>query len=115
MKTVTVGPNDSNQRLDKFIQKMIPSMPASLLQKLIRTKRIKVNGKRAQNAQILQPKDTIDLFIRDEFVAHIDNPDFSFMAAGNTLDIIYEDQNILLVNKAPGLVATKIRRNHQIH
>lgn len=79
-------------------------MPASLLQKLIRTKRIKVNGKRAHNAQILQPKDTIDLFIRDEFVAHIDNPDFSFMSAGNTLDIIYEDRNILLVNKTPGLV-----------
>ena len=47
MKTVIVGENDFNQRLDRFIQKMIPTMPASLLQKYIRTKRIKVKDRKS--------------------------------------------------------------------
>ena len=104
MKTVIVGENDFNQRLDRFIQKMIPTMPASLLQKYIRTKRIKVNGKRAQNSQILLKGDCIELFIRDEFVLPFENPALTFMASKNNLDVLYEDKHLLLVNKAPGLV-----------
>jgi 23S rRNA pseudouridine955/2504/2580 synthase len=104
MKKVIIGDNDFNQRLDRFIQKMIPAMPASLLQKYIRTKRIKVNGKRAKNSQILSNGDCIELFIRDEFVLPFENPALTFMASKNNLDVLYEDKHLLLVNKAPGLV-----------
>ena len=49
MKEFTIGQNDAGQRLDKFLGKAAPLLPASMMYKGIRTKRIKVNGKRAGN------------------------------------------------------------------
>ena len=46
MKEFTIGPNDAGQRLDRFLAKAVPLLPASLAQKYIRLKRIKCNGKR---------------------------------------------------------------------
>ena len=45
MKELTVGKNDAGQRLDRFVGKAVPLLPESLLQKYIRLKRIKLNGK----------------------------------------------------------------------
>ena len=104
MKTVTVNANDANQRIDKFLGKMFKTMPKSLVYKGIRKKRIKVNGKRCDIDYILREGDKIDLYINDEF---FDVPDerLSFLKIKEpSLEVVYEDQNIILMDKRPGVI-----------
>ncbi len=98
MREITIGPNDSGQRMDKFLLKAVPSLPQSLIYKYLRTKRIKCNGKRCENSSRLQVGDKIQLFIADEFFLDADDCR-AFLAASDTLNILYEDNNILLLNK----------------
>ena len=101
MKELTVGKNDAGQRLDKFITKTL-DLPTSLLYKSIRLKKIKVNRKRAENSQILLEGDTIQCFLSDEFFEKKVSKN-SFESITPHLDIIYEDENIMLLNKRPGV------------
>jgi 23S rRNA pseudouridine955/2504/2580 synthase len=103
MREITIGPNDSGQRMDKFLLKAVPSLPQSLIYKYLRTKRIKCNGKRCENSSRLQVGDKIQLFIADEFFLDADDRR-AFLAASDALNILYEDNNILLLNKPVGLV-----------
>ena len=103
MKEFTIGANDAGQRLDRFLAKAVPLLPASLAQKYIRLKRIKCNGGRAQRDLRLQAGDVLQLYINDEF---FDKPreDNAFLTvAVPKLNILYEDDHILLVDKRPGL------------
>ena len=67
MKELSVRANDAGQRLDRFVSKAVPLLPESLLQKYIRLKRIKLNGKGAKRDTRLQLGDTLQLYINDEF------------------------------------------------
>ena len=103
MKEITIGANDAGQRLDRFLSKAVPLLPASLAQKYIRLKRIKLNGGRAQRDSRLQAGDLLQLYINDEF---FDKPreDNAFLTvAVPKLQIVYEDEHILLADKRPGL------------
>ena len=103
MKEFTIGQNDAGQRLDRFLAKAVPLLPASLAQKYIRIKRIKCNGKRVDRDTRLQEGDVLQLYINDEF---FDKPreDNAYLTVANPkLNIVYEDENILLVDKRPGL------------
>ena len=103
MKELTIGANDSDQRLDRFLAKAVPLLPASLAQKYIRIKRIKLNGGRAERDTRLKTGDVLQLYINDEF---FDKPreDNAFLTvAAPKLNIVYEDDHILLVDKRPGL------------
>ena len=104
MKSIIIQSNDANQRLDKFLSKSFPNLPAALLYKYIRLKRIKVNGKRSQISSKLNEGDTVDMYIGDEF---FDKPAgrFDFLHASKKLDILYEDDNILLLDKRVGLLS----------
>ena len=101
MRELTIGKNDAGQRLDKFITKTL-DLPMSLLYKSIRLKKIKVNRKRAENNTILQEGDTIQCFLADEFFEKKAD-EHSFESISVKLDIIYEDENIMLLNKRPGV------------
>ena len=101
MRELIVGKNDAGQRLDKFITKTL-GLPMSLLYKSIRLKKIKVNRKRAENNTILFEGDTIQCFLADEFFEKKADK-HSFASISVHLDIIYEDENILLLNKRPGV------------
>ena len=68
MKEITVKQNDANQRLDRFVGKAVPLLPESLLQKYIRLKRIKLNGKGAKRDTRLAVGDVLQLYINDEFL-----------------------------------------------
>ena len=103
MRTLYVGKNDAGQRLDKFITKTLKAFPQSLLYKSIRTKKIKVNRKRTEPGYVLAEGDTVEMFIAEEFFAS-DASENAFMKLKPQLDIIYEDENIMLVNKQPGLI-----------
>lgn len=102
MKTFTIAENDANQRLDKFLQKAAPLLPKSLLYKSLRTKRIKLNGKRADISTRLSTGDVVSLYLNDEFFSP-DKAAYDFLSAPPDLSILYEDENILLINKPAGL------------
>ena len=103
MKELTIGTNDAGQRLDRFLGKAVPLLPASLAQKYIRIKRIKLNGGRAERDTRLSAGDVLQLYINDEF---FDKPreDNAFLTVATPkLNIVYEDEHILLADKRPGL------------
>ena len=104
MKELTVRQNDAGQRLDRFVGKAVPLLPESLLQKYIRLKRIKLNGKGAKRDTRLKVGDTLQLYINDEFFEK-PREENSYLKVGTPrLDIVYEDENILLVDKKPGVL-----------
>lgn len=102
MRTVKITKNDSGQRLDKFLSKRFKTMPKSLMYKYLRTKYIKLNGKKASPETFLSEGDELTLYIRDEFFERQSRPEF--MKAGRLTDIVYEDDNILIVDKKVGVI-----------
>ena len=104
MKELTIGKNDAGQRLDRFISKSLPLLPPALMQKYIRIKRIKLNGARAQRDTRLKEGDVLQLYINDEFFDQPREENLFLTLFRPSLDIIYEDENIMLLNKRPGLV-----------
>ncbi|MCQ2419418.1 MAG: RluA family pseudouridine synthase [Clostridia bacterium] len=102
MKEFTIGQNDAGQRLDRFIAKTVPLLPASLSQKYIRLKRIKINGKRAERDTRLAVNDVIQMYINDEFFDTPKEENAYLTVAVPKLSLVYEDENILLVDKKPG-------------
>ena len=103
MRTLYIKENDAGQRLDKFLSKAVKALPKSLMYKSIRTKKIKVNRKRTEIGYILQPGDTVELFLAEEFFES-DAAERSFTRLTPHLDIIYEDENIMLLEKQPGMI-----------
>lgn len=102
MKEFTINKNDSGQRVDKFIEKAVPLLPKNLMYKYIRTKRIKLNGKRCEISTRLCENDLMQLYIGDEFFET--SPDRVFMSVPADISVVYEDENILLCDKKNGLV-----------
>ena len=104
MRELIIGKNDAGARLDRFVSKALPLLPPALLQKYIRIKRIKVNGGRAQRDQRLTEGDVVQLYINDEFFDKPSEENMFLTLFKPQVDIVYEDENLLLVNKRPGLV-----------
>ncbi len=103
MKEFNITKNDASLRLDKFITKVCPTLPSSLMFKYIRTKRIKVNGKRAEISTRLAENDVVSAYINDEFFTPVALK-YDFLSAPTKFDIVYEDENILLADKKQGLL-----------
>lgn len=103
MKKISVNKNDAGNRLDKFINKCFPNIPYSLLYKYIRKKRIKVNGKKEDISYRLKENDILELYINDELLEK-PNKSSDFKAASEDIEIIYEDDNIMIINKKAGLI-----------
>jgi len=104
MKEFTIGKNDAGQRLDRWLAKAVPLLPAPLAQKYIRLKRVKLNGKGAKRDTRLNLGDTLQLYINDEFF-DTPTPENAFLTIVNPqLDLLYEDENLILANKRPGLL-----------
>ena len=104
MKEFTIGKNDAGQRLDRWLAKTLPLLPAPLAQKYIRLKRVKVNGKGSKRDVRLAVGDVLQLYINDEFF-ETPNRENAFLSVFKPqLDIVYEDEHILLLNKRPGVL-----------
>lgn len=101
--TVTITKNDAGQRLDKFLTKIYRNLPMALLYKAIRKKDIRLNGKRCEASSRLNEGDEIYLFLPDDAL-EIAPPTYEFMHASKQLDIVYEDEHVLLLNKKAGLL-----------
>ncbi|MBQ8974671.1 MAG: RluA family pseudouridine synthase, partial [Oscillospiraceae bacterium] len=104
MKEFTVNKNDSGQRLDRFVGKAVPLLPSSLTQKYIRLKRIKVNGKGSKRDYKLAEGDIIQMYINDEFFEKPSEDNAYLRITKPDIDIVYEDENVILVNKPAGVL-----------
>ncbi len=98
-----IGANDAGQRLDKFLTKAYPNLPQSMLYKSIRKKDIKLNGKRCEISTRLQEGDMLSMYLKDEFFQQ-EPKEYDFLKAPNKLNIVYEDENLMLLDKQPGLI-----------
>ena len=102
MKEIIIANNDAGQRVDRFLMKAFPALPKSYLYKAVRNKKIKVNRRRCEISQRLNEGDSVLLFIDPRFLqASQDKRDFLQVPAA--LDVIYEDDNILVIDKPRGL------------
>ncbi|MBE6694392.1 MAG: RluA family pseudouridine synthase [Ruminococcaceae bacterium] len=104
MRILTIKKNDAGQRLDKFLSKAVKGLPTSLMYKYIRTKKIKVNRARTEQKYILCEGDEVQLFIKDEFFDLPSKDDSALASIRPKLDIVYEDENVMLLNKRPGVL-----------
>ena len=112
MRTLTIGQNDAGQRLDKFLTKALPRLPKSLLYKSIRIKKIKVNRKRATPEQILSVGDELQLFLPDDLFDRTGDADTAseLSRIRGDLPILYEDGNLILLDKRPGIAVHEDER-----
>lgn len=104
MKQVVVNKNAAGQRIDRFLTKTYPQLSQGFICKTIRKKDIKVNGKRTEANYKLTEGDVITLYVKDELFEKKKLSDDDFLKTDGELCVIYEDENIILVDKAPGLV-----------
>lgn len=102
-KELTIGENDGGQRLDKFLTKAFPNLPQAVLYKCIRQKDVKLNGARCRPESRLRAGDRLSLYWQEEFFRQAPR-EYDFLKAPAKLNIVYEDENILLLDKKPGLI-----------
>ncbi|MCD8026445.1 MAG: RluA family pseudouridine synthase [Clostridiales bacterium] len=112
MRTVEIKKNDSGQRLDKFLQKRFKTLPKSLMYKYIRKKCIKLNGKKCDINAMLCEGDVLTFYIKDEFFENDEKESYEFLKAPKKLDIVYEDDNIILIDKKPGIIVHPDKNYH---
>ena len=104
MKTIKIKENDVGIRIDKFIRKLYQNFSLSLIYKLLRTKKIKVNGKKIDIDYKLQLNDTIEILSFENLSNKNVLPNQPFLKSKNELKIAYEDDNLLIINKPKKLL-----------
>lgn len=102
MKRFIIDKNNSNRRLDKFMQSVMTNAPASETYKSLRKKKVRVNGKHTDGAYRLCDGDEVCMYINDEFFAS-DKAEFGWINASRDIDVVYEDDNIIIANKPSGM------------
>ena len=112
MRELTISKNDGNQRLDKFLQKRFRTMPKSLMYKYIRKKCVKLNGKKCEPDAFVYEGDVLTFYIKDEFFEASQEKHYDFLKAPAKLNIVYEDENLLLLDKKPGLIVHPDKNYH---
>ncbi len=103
MKEITITSKESGQRIDKYIRKLLNDAPLSYIYRLFRVKDIKVNGKKADISYILKENDIVRIFVTDDKLKEFSSSKPIEKIKG-TLNIIYEDENILIINKPRGIL-----------
>lgn len=108
MKLITVSANEAGQRMDKLLGKFLKEAPKSFLYKMMRKKNITLNGKKVQGNEILREGDEIKLFFSEETLKKFQGETPAVQEIPKKkLDIVYEDANILLINKPAGMLSQK--------
>ena len=108
MKQIIIKEGDSGQRLDKYLGKYLKEAPKSFLYKMMRKKNITLNGKKAQGNEILKAMDEIRLFLAPETIEKFQGEEKK--GVYRKLDIPYEDDQVLFVNKPAGILSQKASR-----
>lgn len=103
MRFLKIGENDDQQRLDRYLGKILPNAPRSMLHKMIRTKKIKVNRKTARAEQVLSQGDEVEIYLYEE-VLHPFEKKHIAKSSRLSLSYVYEDENIALIDKEAGVL-----------
>lgn len=106
MQQIIMNENQAGQRLDKMLAKYLKEAPKSFLYKMLRKKNITLNGKKAAGNEILAVGDEVKLFLSDDTIGKFSGSG-SIQLTQETLSIIYEDENVLLINKPTGMLSQK--------
>lgn len=113
MREIIIRENEAGQRLDKFLAKLLKEAPMSFFYKMLRKKNIVLNGKKASGSEKLVLGDSVKLFLSDEtfekFAGTVSLPSDEDIPAIE-LDIIYEDEDILMMNKPAGMLSQKAEK-----
>lgn len=105
MKPFTIGYNDQNQRLDKFMKKVMPSATPGTVYQSLRKKKVRLNGKRVTDGSLrLSEGDRLELYINDEFFGKSSTPPL-WQNLTPRLSVVYEDAHILIMNKPAGMLS----------
>ena len=114
MRQLTVHKNDENQRLDKYLKKYLKEAPGSFIYKMLRKKNIVLNGKKADGTEKLIAGDEIKLFFAEETLQKFTGEDTSapvLQFPQKDLHILFEDEDVLLINKPAGELSQKAEAN----
>ena len=109
MQSIIVSKNEANQRLDKLLAKYLNKAPKSFLYKMLRKKNITLNGKKADGSEKLVESDEIKLFLAEETIVKFS--EVLVEEVEERIQIIYEDENILLINKEVGMLSQKAEKS----
>ena len=104
MKEFQITENEAGQRFDKYLAKLLRNAPKSFFYKMLRKKNITLNGRKATGNEKLNTGDQIRLFLSDETFSKFSQQEQTARAVTD-LDIIYEDTDILLINKPTGMLS----------
>lgn len=115
MKEYTITANEANQRLDKYLRKLLPGAPAGFLYKMLRKKSIVCNGAKAAGGELLQRGDRVKLFLSDDTILKFSREDEALHAEYEALrklpmkglKIVYEDADILAADKPYNMLSQK--------
>lgn len=111
MKSIIASAKDSNLKIEKYLQAMFPGLTYGAMQKALRKRDIKVNGVRVEKDYTVRPGDKLDIYITDDLLLGLRNkpsPDYR-----KYFSVVYEDENILLVNKEQGVPVHPDRKSSQ--
>ena len=103
MKKLIIDENHANQRIDKYLKKLVCQAPSQLIYKMLRKKDVKVNGKKVKENYILQNHDVVELFLYEDKFQEYTKPQTIFDLKIE-FDVLYEDEHILIVGKPAGLL-----------
>ena len=117
MQKITVSSNEAGQRLDKLLGKYLSNAPMSFVYKMLRKKNIKLNGKKAQGNEKLTKGDQVEVFLSDDTWQKFAGAPGAekqlpadlarAMKSSIRLSVIYEDPDILILNKPSGMLSQK--------
>lgn len=114
MKEIVINENEAGQRLDKFLGKLLKEAPASFYYKMLRKKNIVLNGKKATGNEKLTAGDSVKLFLSDEtfekFAGKQQTKDPVVSVPHISLEIVYEDHDVLAINKPAGMLSQKAKK-----
>lgn len=109
MKEIYISDNEANQRLDKFLAKLLNEAPKSFYYKMLRKKNIVLNGKKAEGNEKLKQGDCVRLYLSEETFSKFCS-EKEIVRPGGSLDILYEDQNVIFLNKPAGILSQKAQK-----
>lgn len=104
MRELKIGKNENDQRLDRFIKKYLEKAPAGFIYKMIRKKNIELNRKRAKPDTMIYEGDKVQLFLAEDTIKKFE-AEKEEITTDKRLNIIYEDDNIVLINKESGMLS----------
>lgn len=110
MRSIVISEKEAGQRLDKFLAKYLSKAPKSFIYKMLRKKNIKLNDKKAEGAEKLAAADEIKLFLSEETIENFSEK-VEVAKVDSTLDILYEDENVLIINKPAGVLSQKAQKD----